>query len=101
MQAGRWLNYVTTFFTTKQAIHNKAAACVTISENYLRCSAPQKIAVAESSVNFGWRGGAPNFFPAAAAWQGVGWRWRRNLVAEGSTAKPLQPDNTSLHDSLF
>ena len=55
--------------------------------NELKSLAPRraaKIAAAVASVNFGWRGGAPNFFPAAAR-QGVGWlRWR-NSAAEGST----------------
>jgi len=39
-----------------------------------------KIAAAAAPVNFGWRGGAPNFFPAA----GAVWLRRRNSAAEGS-----------------
>jgi len=56
--------------------------------NELKSLAPRraaKIAAAAASVNFGWRGGAPNFFPAAAARQGAGWLRRRNSAAEGST----------------
>jgi len=45
-----------------------------------------KIAAAAASVNFGWRGGAPNFFPAAAR-HGAGWLRRRNSAAEGSSAE--------------
>ena len=55
--------------------------------NELKSLAPRraaKIAAAAASVNFGWRGGAPIFFPAAAARQGVGWLRRRNSAAEGS-----------------
>jgi len=36
-------------------------------------------------VNFGWLGGAPNFFPVAAAPHVSGWRRRRNSAAEGSS----------------
>ena len=60
--------------------------------NELKSLAPRraaKIAAAAASVNFGWRGGAPNFFPAAAALQGAGWLRRRNSAAEGSTQKTL------------
>ena len=37
-------------------------------------------------INFGWLGGAPNFFPAAAAPHVSSWRRRRNSAAEGSSA---------------
>ena len=60
--------------------------------NKLKSLAPRraaKIAAAAASVNFGWRGGAPNFFPAAAARQGAGWLRRRNSAAEGSTPPPF------------
>jgi len=47
--------------------------------NELKSLAPRraaKIAAAAASVNFGWRGGAPNFFQ------------RQNSAAEGSTVAP-------------
>jgi len=66
------LTYVNNIFTTKQAmLHVSQLVRIT-------CAAAAKIAAAAASVNFGWRGGAPNFFPAAAARQGAGWRRRRN-----------------------
>jgi len=85
MQAGRWLNYVTTFLRLNKLFDSFIMKLLHVSQLLrITCAAARRKNCGSCGFSkfwLAWR--RANFFPAAAR-QGSG--WRRNSAAEGSTA---------------
>jgi len=81
MQASRWLNYVITYFTTKQ---QTKLLHVSQLVRIICAAARRKNCGGGGFSKFRLAWWRAEFFPAAAARQGAGWRRRQNTAPEGS-----------------